>query len=89
MKSVVAQWFLNAVGDCVNAVDAKVTHFTTAKTGVPVANGLVRTSFSCAATVYEAVMVGSLHTLLTLNEKASTFRTGANRLMCRSCSTGG
>ena len=72
-----------------NAVDAKVTQCITVKTGVPVVNGIVRTSFSSAATVYEAVMVGSLHTLLTLNEKASTFRTGMTRLKFQYCSTGG
>lgn len=89
MKSFVAQWFLNAAGDCVNAVDAAVTHITTVKTGVPVVDGIVRTSFSSAATVYEAVMVGSLHTLLTLAEKASTFHRGVTLLRSQSCCTGG
>lgn len=72
-----------------NAVDAKVTHFTTVRTGLPVVDGIVRTSFSYAEMVYADVMVGSLHTLLTLREKASTFHAGLNRLTFRSCSTGG
>lgn len=88
MKSVAAQWFCNAAEDCANAVDEKVTHFITAKTGVPVVDGIVRTSFSYAETVYAAVMVGSLHTLAKLASKASTFHGGFTRLTFRSFSTG-
>lgn len=72
-----------------NAVDERVTHITTVKTGVPVVDGMVQTSFSYAATVYEAVMVGSLRILLPLAGKASTFHHGMTRLRSQSCCTGG
>lgn len=88
MKSFVADWFSNAAEDCVNAAEWLVTHITTVKTGVPVVDGVVRTSFSYAETVYADVMVGSLHILLPLAEKVSTLRSGMTRLKCRSCCTG-